>query len=340
MRLVVGSPAGRPTPRQVAAALAELGVAADPRRRSRRSRTAARRGCWRHTADGDLHVRVYGRDAAETAPRGEGVAVRRLQGLRADPDLHAPPAGRARGAVPAPVEGRRRARARPRGGRRRRTVGRGARDPATRSSPAPSSTRRRRAGVRGRGRSPRLRAARIAHGAPRCRGPRRTGDGAVLVITDFSVASISGRRDRLDADVAQLLVTTAALVGAPRAVEVAVAAVGVDGVGDVGRFLSRSPPSPRRNNGRCGRAQVAARETHAGGDRGAPGAGVRAADRAAAGQTAQHRDVRGLRLRPLGDPRPGRQPLRAVGDAEDRAAPVDGRWGSSRPRRPRSRSPR
>ncbi len=244
MRLAVGSPAGRPTPRQVAGALAELGVAADDVTLA----PVQDRGSTRmlaHTADGDLPVRVYGRDAAESRlaakvwrfvaykDSGPTLTLTRLQQvehealclLRAKdagapvPDLVA--VGLAGPSAAVLVTG---------GGGLTAFA-------AVDRAPADAVV------VDAWTALARLRAARIAHGALDADHLALDGAGA-LVLTDFSTASIAGSSARLDADVAQLLVTTAALVGARRAVEVAVVAVGSQVVGDARRFLSRPALTP------------------------------------------------------------------------------------------------
>lgn len=246
LRLVVGSPAGRPTPRQVTAALAELGVPADtvtlaPVQDRGSTRMVA------HTVTGDLPVRVYGRDAAESRlaakvwrfvaykDSGPTLTFTRLQQvehealcmLRAKdagapvPDLVA--VGLAGPSAAVLVTG----------GGGLASLRESALDPAEAD----------RVAVAAWAALAHLRDARIAHGALDADHLAVDGAGA-LVLTDFSVASIAGSPARLDADVAQLLVTTAALVGADRSVELAVSAVGTDAVGDARRFLSRPALTP------------------------------------------------------------------------------------------------
>lgn len=241
MRLAVGSPAGRPTPRQVAAALDELGIVADPVTLAPVQGRGSTRMLAR-TVDGDLPVRVYGRDAAESRlaakvwrfvaykDSGPTLTFTRLQQvehealclLRAKdagvpvPDLVA--VGLAGPSAAVLVTG----------GAGLTPLGAG----------LPVGVDVDAVVVGAWAALARLRAARIAHGALDAEHLAVDASGA-FVLNDFSVASISASSARLDADVAQLLVTTAALLDAPRAVEVAIGAVGAKVVGDARRFLSR-----------------------------------------------------------------------------------------------------
>jgi uncharacterized membrane protein YbhN (UPF0104 family)/membrane-associated phospholipid phosphatase/tRNA A-37 threonylcarbamoyl transferase component Bud32 len=74
-----------------------------------------------------------------------------------------------------------------------------------------------------------LRDARIAHGALSADRFVARADGGVW-LTDFSTATASATSDRLDRDVADLLATTAVLVGPERAVAAARHALGADGL--------------------------------------------------------------------------------------------------------------
>ena len=223
LHLIVGSPAGRPTTRQVAAALDELGVAAHEvvlgpeqvRGFTRMFATAP---------DGEvLPVRVYGRDAAETRlaakvwraiaykDSGPTLTFTRLQQVEHEalcllrardagvlvPDLLA--AGVAGPSAAVLV--------------------------TRRPEVTPLSTAD---DVRGAWAAlTTLRAASMAHGALDAAALGVTADGAVL-LTDFSVASISAPTMRLDTDAAQLLVTSALVVGAEDAVAIAGEVAGTD----------------------------------------------------------------------------------------------------------------
>jgi uncharacterized membrane protein YbhN (UPF0104 family)/tRNA A-37 threonylcarbamoyl transferase component Bud32 len=83
----------------------------------------------------------------------------------------------------------------------------------------------------------RLRAQRLAHGALDV--DHVVVSGGTPVITDFSLASVSASPQRLDRDVAELLVSSALVVGAERAVAVAVEGIGVDAVGAAQPLLSK-----------------------------------------------------------------------------------------------------
>jgi len=73
-----------------------------------------------------------------------------------------------------------------------------------------------------------LHAARVAHG--RMNSTHVFADGAAVTIADFEVASSAAGTGRRAADVAELLVSTALLVGDDRAVAAATAAIGHDAI--------------------------------------------------------------------------------------------------------------
>jgi uncharacterized membrane protein YbhN (UPF0104 family) len=226
MHLLVGSPAGRPTPRQVAAALEQLGVPIvdvelDPDQAVGFTRIVA------ITATGErLPVRVYGRDAAETRigaklwrtiaykDSGPTLTLTRLQQVEHEAlcMLRARDAGVA---VPDLV-----------------TVGVAGPSAAVLVTRTPELTALHTAGELRDAWSSlvTLRNARVAHGAFDDAHIGVTPDGTVLV-HDFSVASISASQMRLDTDVAQLLVTSARTSDAATAVGVALAAAGPAVVG-------------------------------------------------------------------------------------------------------------
>lgn len=230
MHLVVGSPAGRPTTRQVSAALDELGVsvagvALAPEQTRGYSLMLA-------TTDAGevLPVRVYGRDAAETRfvakawrtiaykDSGPTLTFTRLQQVEHEAlcMLRARDAG---ATVPDLV-----------------AVGVAGPSAAVLATRQPVLTPPRDADdLRAAWRElAALRAARVAHGALddahlgiAADGPAR---GAV-VVHDFSLASISASQMRLDTDVAQLLVTGALVTDAATSVSVALELAGPDVIG-------------------------------------------------------------------------------------------------------------
>ncbi|MFN8027660.1 MAG: lysylphosphatidylglycerol synthase transmembrane domain-containing protein [Acidimicrobiia bacterium] len=223
LHLIVGSPAGRPTTRQVAVALDELGVpvsevALAPEQTRGFSRMLA-------TAVGGevLPVRVYGRDAAETRfaaktwrtiaykDSGPTLTFTRLQQVEHEAlcMLRARDAG---ATVPDLV-----------------AVGVAGPSAAVLVTRVPALTPLHTAddlravwvelGA--------MRRARLAHGALDDEHLGVSPDGAV-VVHDFSVASISASQMRLDTDVAQLLVTGALATDATTSVQVALEVAGPD----------------------------------------------------------------------------------------------------------------
>lgn len=247
IHLVLGSPAGRPTPRQVEAALSELGVAVAGVELA----PAQDRGSTRMVASADdgsrFAVRVYGRDAAETRlaaklwravvykDSGPTLTFTRLQQvehealclLRAKdaevvvPDLIAVGVAGPSAAVLVST------------GVDHVAFGSADLDQAQADQLVTDAWQ-----ALGR-----LRVARIAHGALDADHLAIDVTGR-LALTDFSMASVAGPAARLDLDVAQLLVTTAAMVGADGAVAAALAAVPVDVVADARRFLSKPALTP------------------------------------------------------------------------------------------------
>lgn len=83
----------------------------------------------------------------------------------------------------------------------------------------------------------RMRAARIAHGALDLEHIVVSASGPMIV--DFSLASLSTSPSRLDRDVAQLLASSALLVGPDAAVEVAIQGIGADAVADALPFVQK-----------------------------------------------------------------------------------------------------
>jgi undecaprenyl-diphosphatase len=224
--LVYGSPAGRPSTDEVAAALAELGVDVAAVRLAPDQPI----GCSvmeAERADGSvLPVRVYGRDASDTRlvaklwrfllykDSGPTLTLTRLQ--QVEHEALCLMAAREAGAqVPRVV-----------------AVGVAGRKSAVLvTAPVAGTPLDEHDGesVRRAWRElAHLRAARIAHGALDGDHIIASADGPVLV--DFSLASISAPQSRLDQDIAQLLVTSALVVGAKESVGAAVEALGADAV--------------------------------------------------------------------------------------------------------------
>ena len=227
MHLIVGSPAGRPTTRQVAAALAQLGtpvagVELAPEQAVGFTRMVAT------TADGErLPVRAYGRDAAETRfgaklwrtiaykDSGPTLTFTRLQQVEHEALclLRARDAGVA---VPELV-----------------TVGMAGPSAAVLVTRTPELTplapeHATDAQLRDAWSAlVTMRGARVAHGALDDAHVGVAPDGTVLV-HDFSVASVSASQMRLDADAAQLLVTTALATDAATAVGLALDVAGAE----------------------------------------------------------------------------------------------------------------
>jgi uncharacterized membrane protein YbhN (UPF0104 family)/tRNA A-37 threonylcarbamoyl transferase component Bud32 len=225
LHLAFGSPAGRPTTAQVVASLEDLGLPVE------RAELASRqsRGFTRMTAtttDGEtLPVKVYGRDAADTQfvgkawrfvaykDSGPTLTITRLQ--QVEHEALCLYAARENGVcVPEVV-----------------TVGVAGPSAAVLVTRSPVSSplaaddplldQRLRALWRD---VSRLRRARLAHGMLDLAHVAAEGDGVLL--TDFASGSVSAPPQRLDRDVAQLLVATAALVGEERATRAA-----IDGIG-------------------------------------------------------------------------------------------------------------
>jgi glycosyltransferase 2 family protein len=226
--LIYGSPAGRPSVAEVEAALAELGVEVTevellPSQPLGCSLLEARR------PDGTLlPVRAYGRDASDTQllakvwrfvmykDSGPTLTLSRLQQVEHEALclMAAREAGaRVPGVVAAGVAGAKSALlvTTPTSAAR---LG----DAAATELPAVWQT------------LARLRMARIAHGALDLEHVAPSADGPLLV--DFSNASISAPEHRLDQDAAQLLVSSALVVGTESAVGMAVDALGPEAIGD------------------------------------------------------------------------------------------------------------
>jgi uncharacterized membrane protein YbhN (UPF0104 family)/tRNA A-37 threonylcarbamoyl transferase component Bud32 len=237
LHLVFGSPAGRPTATQVAAALEELGVPAS----NVRLAPDQARGftvMLADRADGPpLRVRVYGRDAADTQlvgkfwrflvykDSGATLTLTRLQQVEHEAlcqivaqnaGAHVPELVAAGVAGPSAAllvtslpEGERFA------------------DVANQETTLRTLWRQVAA----------LRAKRVAHGALDL--DHVTVIAGVPTIVDFSLASVSAPQQRLDVDVANLLVSSALLIGADRAVAVALDGIGKDAVAAALPLLSK-----------------------------------------------------------------------------------------------------
>ena len=236
VHLVFGSPGGRPTTAQVAATLGELGVQADDVRlaeRQPRSGTVM----LAHDADGDLQVRVLGRDEADAQllskswrllaykDGGPVVHLSRLEDVEAQAYALLL-AERAQVTVPAVLvagsagPGAALIASRPLTGARVCDA-----DPAT-ITDALLTDLWRQVGA--------LHSARVAHGRlnanhlvltdpPRSAVPSRS---ARLAIDGFEVASSAATTGRRAADVAELLLSTALIVGNDRAVATAQTGIG------------------------------------------------------------------------------------------------------------------
>lgn len=245
LHLTLGSPAGRPTTAQVAAALAELGVATSsvaltPTQPTGSTLVLAAR------ADGPaLRVRVYGRDAADTRlvakawrflaykDSGPTLTLSRLQ--QVEHEAVCLFAARNAGArVPVIVAAG--------------VAGPSAALLALDQPDAPTL-----ADVAEGARLDdavaalwddvrRLRDARVAHGA--LDGDHVLVDDATVVIVDFDRGSISASDARLDLDVAQVLVSTALRVGVEPAVAAAARVLSVDELLGAQRYLTRPALTP------------------------------------------------------------------------------------------------
>jgi uncharacterized membrane protein YbhN (UPF0104 family)/tRNA A-37 threonylcarbamoyl transferase component Bud32 len=237
LHLAFGSPAGRPTIAQVAAALEELGVEVTNVRLAPRQHTGYT-VVYADRPDGTLvHVRVYGRDAADTQlvakawrflfykDTGATLTLTRLQQVEHEalcqmvaheagahvPDLVA--AGLAGPDAALLVTSH---------------MG----DRALADASHPDDALRTLWGD-----VDRLRRQRLAHGALDLEHVVVTGTTPVIV--DFSLASVSATQQRLDRDLANLLVSSALVVGAERAVAAAVDGIGVETVGAAQALLSK-----------------------------------------------------------------------------------------------------
>ena len=239
LHLALGSPAGRPTTAQVAAALAELNLPvervelAPEQSRGFTLMTAT-------TAGGEcLPVRVYGRDAADTRllakawrfvwykDSGPTLTLTRLQ--QVEHEALCLYAARETGAsVPAVVAAG--------------VAGASAAVLVTRGPDGVHPLSAEDAHVAEKldalwCDAGRLHTGRIAHGALDLEHVRARA--STTVIEDFSMASVSAPSSRLDQDVAQLLVASASLVGAERAVDGALARIGNDVVGAALPYLQK-----------------------------------------------------------------------------------------------------
>jgi uncharacterized protein (TIRG00374 family) len=237
LHLVVGSPAGRPTPAQVAAALEELGVDATDVRLAPAQSAGFTLMLATDPGGHELRARVYGRDAADTqfvtkvwrflAYKDSGATLNftRLQqvehealcqmvakdaGARVPPLVAAGVAGPSAAViVTGPLTGA----------------------PLTDTPDADAAL------VTLWHDAARLRAKRVSHGALDLEHVVVAADGPTIV--DFSVASISAPQPRLDRDVANLLVSTALLVGVERALAAAIDGIGTDAVAAALPMLSK-----------------------------------------------------------------------------------------------------
>jgi uncharacterized membrane protein YbhN (UPF0104 family) len=223
VHLVVGSPAGRPTPRQVAAALFDLGVSTQEVVLAREQTPGFSRLLATTTAGEVLPVRVYGRDAAET--RLAAKAWRTLAYKDSGPTLTLTRLQQVEHEALCLL------RARDAGVRVPDLVAVGVAGPsaAVLVTRLPAQTPPCNADeLRGAWESlTKLRATRVAHGALDSTHIGVGTDG-VVVFDDFSVASISASTMRLNSDVAQLLVTGALATDAATSVATALDAAGTE----------------------------------------------------------------------------------------------------------------
>lgn len=236
--LVFGSPAGRPTLGQVQAALDELGVPAAAVRMPA-NQTRGYTHVLAEAIDGALlDTRVYGRDAADTQlvekfarfvaykDSGGTFTLTRLQQVEHEALCHLV-AGEAGCAVPkvlaVGVAGPSAAllvTERLPGG------------PLTPSGDAAATLERLWRDVK------RLHDRRVCHGALDLDHVVVAADGTPTIV-DYSSASLSAPRQRCAVDVANLLVSTALLVGAEAAVSAAVAGIGDEAVGAAQALLGK-----------------------------------------------------------------------------------------------------
>jgi len=245
LHLALGSPAGRPTMAQVAAALAELGVATTaveltPEQPTGSTVVRASR------PEGDaLRVRVYGRDAADTRlvakawrflaykDSGPTLTLSRLQQVEheavclfaaRDAGAHVPVIVAAGVAGPSAAL-------------------LALDQPEWPSLVEVDDGRDLDAGVRALWDDlRRLRDRRVAHGA--LDGEHVLVGEGVATVVDFDKGSISASDDRLDLDVAQALVATGLRVGAPRAVDEAARVLTVAELRAAQRFLTKPALTP------------------------------------------------------------------------------------------------
>jgi uncharacterized membrane protein YbhN (UPF0104 family)/tRNA A-37 threonylcarbamoyl transferase component Bud32 len=245
LHLAFGSPAGRPTTAQVVASLEDLGLAVQ-----RAELTPEQsRGFTRMTAttdDGEvLPVKVYGRDAADTQlvakawrffaykDSGPTLTITRLQ--QVEHEALCLYAARESGVcVPEVVAAG--------------VAGPSAAILVTRapaSSPLDSDDPRLDQRLRGLWHGVgRLRNMRLAHGALDLDHVAAEGDGTL--VTDFANGSVSAPAERLDRDVAQLLVATASLAGEERATRAAIDGIGQEVVAAALPYLQK-PALTRAN---------------------------------------------------------------------------------------------
>ena len=237
VHLALGSPAARPTVAQIAAALAELGLDVSDVRLTP-EQTSGFTTVLANTADGAvLPVRVYGRDAADTQfiakfwrflfykDSGVTLSLTRLQQVEHEalcqlvaaqtgaqvPDLVAVGIAGPGAAlvVTGPVDG---------------VAFADVTDPDDALRNLWHDVAR-------------LRSNRVAHGALDLEHVVVI-DGTPTII-DFSTASVSAPQHRLDQDVAQLLVSSALLLGDERAVAAACDGIGVDALAAAQPFIQR-----------------------------------------------------------------------------------------------------
>lgn len=233
VHLAFGSPGGRPTTPQVEAALDELAVAA----RAVHLATEQPRGRTLFLAEDDagaLHVDVFGRDEADAQLvaklgrsilyRDSGASFTRSRVQHVEHEAYSVLLASAAGArVPEIV-----------------VAGKAGPGAALLVEREPAGTRLAELDPAAISDSDLealwhhvtlLHRARVAHGALNAAHVILTDDGPAIV--DFDASSATGRSDRINRDVAELLTSTASLVGEDRAVAAAARGLGVEGLQEV-----------------------------------------------------------------------------------------------------------
>mgnify|MGYP002681882076 CR=1 FL=1 len=242
VHLALGSPGGMPSLTQVQAALAGIGIVAQPYEMVRRAGVVRIRA--RGESGDDLDVKLYGRDAWDGQlivslwrfiwyrDAGPTLALTRLQQVEHEAFLTL--LAERRGAavhsvVAAGADGI---------GDALLVIRRTGQPLDEVTAPLDDSLCERMWHVLAT-----LHAARITHGA--IDSERLFVDGGTVSLADFSAGEIESSPSAFLTDRAQLLATTAIRFGTQRAVEGAVAALGADGLADVSAYTQPAAMSPR-----------------------------------------------------------------------------------------------